>query len=164
MDYPSPMQSYRGLESDLDEKFASVGDMMYVKKFEYHYIPIGINFSNNLNKGWFIAVKGEYDWFLEGSGRYKLMNSSSGGTLYKTHLDQKSGYGLRGSVELQKKVNRVLSFAVEPFVRYWKIAESESADVYYYRGIKVGEPREPENHTTETGINLILRVQLPPSD
>ena len=61
--------------------------------------------------------------------------SGYGSVIDEVNINQKNGYGLRGSVQMQKQVNQFLSLAVEPFVRYWNIAESDSTDVSYYKGI-----------------------------
>ena len=126
---------YRQLESEFDEKFASV-DVGYFKTYDYHYIPIGINFSKNLNRRWSYTATAEYDIFLNGKIQYTVMDYSGyGSVIDEVNINQKNGYGLRGSVQMQKQVNQFLSLAVEPFVRYWNIAESDSTDVSYYKGI-----------------------------
>lgn len=151
---------FRKIRTGLDKKFMASNETYY-KTINYDYIPIGINFSQDLNEVWSYTVTAEYDIFLNGKVQYTVMNYSDFGyVMDKVNINQKSGYGLRGSVEIQKKINEFSSLAIEPFVRYWNIAESDSTDVSYYKGVQIGEKREPENHTIETGINVILRLRF----
>lgn len=121
----------------MDKKFVASNETYY-KTINYDYIPIGINFSQDLNRVWSYTVTAEYDIFLNGKIQYTVMNYSDFGyVMDKVNINQKSGYGLRGSVEIQKKINEFSSLAIEPFVRYWNIAESDSTDVSYIKEFKL---------------------------
>ena len=60
---------------------------------------------------------------------------------------QPRGYGLRASGKLEKKGDKI-DFIIEPFIRYWKINESDlDAWILGY---------EPTNDTLEAGIRVML--------
>ncbi|RPI37703.1 MAG: autotransporter outer membrane beta-barrel domain-containing protein [Nitrospiraceae bacterium] len=144
---------YRYLNDDSSMKVTSNGARGYERESNYLYSPVGVKFISDLKDGWSMGAMAEYDIFWWGEQESHLSDVSPGFNDLKNH--QTSGYGLRGSVELQKKVKSV-AFAVEPFIRYWNIKESDHDDLTWY-GIKIGEAWEPKNHSTEYGINLVVR-------
>ena len=112
-----------------------------------------MRFITDLKNGWSFGAMAEYDIFWWGKQISHLSDVDPGYNDPKNR--QTRGYGLRGSVELQKKVKKV-DFAIEPFIRYWNIKESKHTDWTWYGG-KIGEAYEPKNHSTEYGINLLVR-------
>jgi len=62
---------------------------------------------------------------------------------------------LRGSFKVSKEWRKV-AVQFEPFIRYWKIQESDSDDMTIW-GIPVGEAYEPKNNSTEIGAALKVR-------
>ena len=129
---------YRYLNDDL-----AAGDPRgYERESNYYYVPIGFEIDAGLQAGWSWAGRIEYDYFLWGVQRSHI---------YPTIIenDQDSGYGYRASVRLQKK-SEDINFVIEPFFRYWDIDES---DIDYNMW---GGGLEPENNTTEYGIQLML--------
>ena len=77
--------------------------------------------------------------FAKGYGYYDIEN------------DQDRGYGLRGSLIIQKKTEKV-NFVIAPFVRWWEIKESEittdPGGTSWY---------EPKNNSVEGGGRLAIK-------
>ena len=136
---------YRNLNDD--SSFDPAG---YERESNYIYSPIGIDFITNLGNSWSMGVIGEYDYFWWGKQKSHLSDVSPG---YNDILNrQKKGYGLRGSIALQKKGDKV-DFEVGPFIRYWNIKESEKDALTYY-GTFEYYMVEPKNNSTEVGVML----------
>jgi len=144
---------YRYLNDDMSGRVSSTGAYGYERESNYIYSPIGVRFITDLKNGWSFGAMAEYDIFWWGKQISHLSDVDPGYNDPKNR--QTRGYGLRGSVELQKKVKKV-DFAIEPFIRYWNIKESKHTDWTWY-GVKIGEVYEPKNHSTEYGINLLVR-------
>ena len=144
---------YRYLNDDLSGKVSSTGGLGYERESNYIYSPIGVKFIADLKEGWSVGAMGEYDIFWWGRQTSHLSDVLS--DLNDVKNRQTSGYGLRGSLEVQKKLKTV-ALAIEPFIRYWNIDDSKHADVTFL-GVKIGEALEPKNHSTEYGINLLVR-------
>lgn len=144
---------YRYLNDDMAGKISSIGAPGYERESNYIYSPIGVKFIADLKNGWSTGATAEYDIFWWGKQISHMSDVDPGCNDVRNR--QTSGYGLRGSVELQKKVKTV-AFAIEPFIRYWNIKESRHEDLTWY-GAKIDELYEPKNHSTEYGINLIVR-------
>jgi hypothetical protein len=122
----------------------------YERESNYVYSPIGLEIATNLDRGWFVGATLEYDIFWSGKQKSHLSNVDPG--YNDLENDQDSGYGVRGSIKLQKECDK-FTFIIEPFVRYWRIRCSESA-IVTWRGIPWGYGVEPKNRTTEFGVKL----------
>jgi hypothetical protein len=122
----------------------------YERESNYLYSPIGISFIVGLANDWSIGVTGEYDYFWGGKQKSHLSDFDPG--LNDVKNRQKKGYGLRGSIALQKKI-RTVAIKVEPFIRYWNIKKSETETITYY-GTPIGTGWEPKNNSTEVGVML----------
>lgn len=144
---------YRYLNDDSSGMTSSTGAWGYERESNYYYSPIGIETITKLENGWFIGVTLEYDYFWKGIQKSHLSDVDPG--LNNLENDQNDGYGLRGSIKFQKKVER-LDYVIEPFVRYWDIKQSDNADVTYY-GTYIGYGYEPKNNSTEFGIKFALK-------
>lgn len=144
---------YRYLNDDSSGKISSAGDYGYERESNYYYSPIGVKVITNLHDGWSTEATAEYDIFWSGKQISHLSDADPG--YNDPENRQKHGYGIRGSIEFQKKAED-RDFALEPFIRYWSIKESQRADWKYY-GVIVGEVFEPKNHSTEYGINLLVK-------
>ena len=144
---------YRYLNDNTSGKVTSIGHLGYERESNYIYSPIGAKFITDLKNGWSVGAMAEYDifWWGEQKSHFSDVDPS----LNDIKNRQTSGYGLRGSVELQRKVKKI-AFAIEPFIRYWNINESRHEDLTQY-GITIGEAWEPKNNSTEYGINLLVR-------
>jgi len=141
---------HRYLNDDSSGKISSTGAYGYERESNYIYIPIGVEVITPLKNNWSFGAMLEYDVFLWGKQISHLSDVDPGYNDPENRQDK--GYGLRGSVELQKKVKKV-AFAIEPFIRYWNIKKSDNADITYY-GTYVGYGYEPKNNSTEIGVKL----------
>ena len=88
----------------------STNAKMYDRESNYLYSPIGIETSNSFNNGWSIGATLEYDYLWQGIQKSHLRDARLYDPIigYYTYNnisnDQDKGYGIRGSVELQKKI------------------------------------------------------------
>jgi hypothetical protein len=136
---------YRYLNDDSSGRVSSTGHAGYERESNYYYSPVGIETLTELNKGWFIGVILEYDYFWKGKQKSNL-GSIPG--YYDIENHQIDGYGWRGSIKLQKEhLKRI--FTIEPFARYWNIEDStitiDPEGYIWY---------EPKNNSTEFGVNV----------
>lgn len=139
---------YRYLNDDTKGKTTSTGAVGYERESNYFYSPIGIETFTELNHVWSWGLKVEYDHFWKGVQKSHLSDASP--TFNDLENDQNKGYGIRGSLKLSMKSEKI-DFVIEPFVRYWNIKKSEDANVTF-SGVIVGTGYEPKNHTTEAGV------------
>ncbi len=133
---------YRYLNDDM-----SCDPHGYERESNYFYIPVGLQYTHGLSEEWSLTPGAEFDFLFLG--------------LQVTHWDdvdsryddvtnaQPFGFGLRGSVRLQKRFDR-FGLALDPFLGYWNVDKS---DEEYENGMVVYEPR---NWTLEYGLRLIL--------
>ncbi len=125
----------------------------YDRESNYLYSPIGIAATIPLRKGWSIGPTVEYDIFLHG---WQVSHFEDLNPIYDTVVnDQKKGYGIRGSLKIQKKAKK-LDFLIEPFVRYWNIKQSETSAITILGTYVVGYGWEPKNNSTEIGCKLAV--------
>ncbi|MBU0479244.1 hypothetical protein KKC91_11855 [bacterium] len=132
----------------------STGAKGYERESNYYYSPIGIEVVNEMNNGWFIGITLEYDHFWKGRQISHIGDAIAG--VGNLENDQNEGYGLRGSVEFEKKSEK-MDFLVSPFIRYWDIEQSETQPVTY-SGVIVGYGYEPENSSIEYGVKFTARL------
>ena len=137
----------RGLFSDSAEDYPldDLGDSGYRRESTYIYLPVGFNLKQDFSKGWSLSANGQLDVLLSGK------QASKGIAEVDIHNDQEEGYGLRGSVKLEKQFDKFGIF-VEPFIRYWHIQNSEEvliSDAYYVYSFI-----EPKNETREYGLKV----------
>lgn len=141
---------YRLLYDYLGGKTTSTGARGYDRQSQYHYIPMGLEARLGLAPGWSVKPRAEYDYFIRGYQDSYLSQAVAG--LQDVQNTQTSGYGVRGSITLQTNVGATpIEFG--PFVRYWKIDQSDTQPVVF-RGVTVAGGFEPANHTTEIGFGL----------
>jgi len=144
---------YRYLIDDMAGKISSTGAAGYERESNYLYSPLGLEAVADLGGSWYVGVTAEYDIFWWGRQISHRSNVNAGYNDWKN--DQHEGYGIRGSVKIQKKYQTVY-FTAEPFVRYWNIKRSENAD-WTFRGTRIGYGYEPKNHSTEIGLGLTVK-------
>jgi hypothetical protein len=139
---------YRVLYDTLGGHTTSTGAAGYDRLSQYHYVPIGIEAGFRLNPSWAIKPTVEFDWLIRGFQDSYLSQVGLG----DLHNTQDSGWGLRGSIMFQ---TRVQGTAIEfgPFVRYWDIDQSDT-QALTFQGVTVGGGFEPANHTIEAGAAL----------
>ena len=117
----------------------------YERESQYLYLPLGAEMTNQLGRGWSWGLAAEFDVFLWGNQRSHIASSWGWDEFVDNY--QPRGYGLRASVTLQKKGDKI-DFIIEPFIRYWDVNES---DLDWW-----GTGLEPTNNTVEAGVRLIL--------
>ena len=139
---------YRYLNDDM-----SCDPAGYERESNYYYSPIGIETFTDLDNGWAFGLKIEYDYFWKGVQKSHLSDAVA--ALSDVENDQEDGYGIRGSVKVQKKTDRV-DYLIEPFIRYWNIEESEDAAVSL-SGTVIGTGVEPENDSIEIGVKFAVK-------
>jgi len=153
----------------LNDDFAgttSTGALGYERESNYIYSPVGIEVVTPLKNGWSIGATTEYDIFWHGKQKSnlsdaRLYNPVTGYYRYDDiENSQDSGYGVRGSIKLQKKAKK-LDFVIEPYIRYWNIKESKqtTTSTISENGLWIitGTFVEPDNNSTEIGCKLAVK-------
>ena len=144
---------YRYLNDDSAGKISTTGAWGYERESNYIYSPLGMTFVIDLGNKWLTVETIEYDLFWWGKQKSHLSDVDLGYNDISNR--QKKGYGLRGSLTLQKKGEKI-DIEVGPFIRYWHIQKSETETWTYY-GIPIGYGLEPKNKSTEIGIMGIVK-------
>jgi len=141
---------YRYLNDDAHEE-SSAG---YERESNYFYSPIGLKITTPLGNDWSFGATAEADLFWKGTQESHFEDLDPG--LHKVENDQdfNTGYGLRGSMSFQKKLNN-LWIEIEPFIRYWHIKESDT-EVLKFNGTPFAIVWEPRNHSTQYGVMLLI--------
>ena len=144
---------YRYLNDDSSGKTTSDGSAGYERFNNRIYSPVGLEWTMRMEDNWSVGTTAEYDilWWSRQTSRLSTANPS----FNDVNNTQRKGYGLRGSVKLQYKTEKI-DYLIEPFVRYWNISQSNNSNVTY-SGAVVGYGYEPKNNTTELGLNLGMR-------
>lgn len=139
--------AYRFLQDDSENKLTSTNHLGYLRESNYYYSPIGIKIDMALDNGWHFKPTLEYDIFWFGE-QESFLGYVAGYEDIKN--DQEDGYGWRASIAFTKKA-KTFEYGVELFYRFWDIDDSEvTRDSFNRNWI------EPDNETTEFGINLSL--------
>ena len=125
----------------------------YDRESNYFYSPVGLEFGTKLNEEWKLGVSTEYDLFWRGEQKSHLEDADPGFNMISNN--QNSGYGIRGSLKLEKKGEQ-FDLLFGPYVRWWRIGNSRSANVTF-SGVIVGTGYEPKNETLEVGGQLAVR-------
>jgi len=143
---------YRFLRNDSAGMITSTGARGYNRESNYVYSPVGIAVVKILPEGWSLSAEAEFDYLWYGK---QYSDLSDGNPLYPDiSNEQEQGYGIRGSVRIEKKL-AASSVYVEPFVRYWHISRSE--DTLFSAGGTLYRGYEPKNDTAESGASVGLR-------
>lgn len=139
---------YRYLNDDASGMISSTGAYGYERESNYFYSPIGVETNFLLINNWTFGINLEFDIFWQGKQKSHLGEVAGYDDIEN---DQDDGYGVRGSIKLQKSSGKV-DYIIEPFFRYWNIEESEatrdSAGRWWV---------EPKNNSTEVGIIFTVR-------
>jgi len=154
---------YRYLNNGLDQIPAQEIDGQqfvsgYNRESTYYYLPIGVDVYQQLAGGWGIGGNLEYDLWIKGEQASHLedMEDAQGvnAGIDPLYNDQKSGFGLRGSLKIDKSFARV-KLGIEPYYRYWKVSDSQPNVVTAGSGMQiVGGGLEPRNTTQEIGVKV----------
>lgn len=140
---------YRYLRDDMAGRTSPAGsEKGYLRESNYYYSPIGIEAVNVFDNGWSAGAIIEYDYFWKGKQKSNFSTAVAG--YNDVENDQNSGYGLRGSIMIKKQTAR-LFFAIEPFIRYWNIDQSEIQNLTDYETVL-----EPKNESTEIGVKFTI--------
>lgn len=143
--------AYRYLRNDSSGRTTSTGAKGYLRESNYYYSPIGITVDWRLKNGWSLGAKAEYDYFWDGQQKSFLSDVDS--NYSDVSNNQKSGFGLRGSIRIKKEAESGHYYFAEPFMNYWEIENSDIATITY-AGALWGWGREPKNKTYEIGLKL----------
>jgi hypothetical protein len=103
------------------------------------YLPLGFDIYFFSENEWSCSTIVEFDILLWGKQKSYL-----GGSYGTIKNDQNSGTGFRTSIRFQKDGEKA-DFAIEPFVRWWRINDSEVSDGFI----------EPENSSIEVGFRVL---------
>ncbi|MBU0468512.1 MAG: hypothetical protein KKF78_08275, partial [Candidatus Omnitrophica bacterium] len=124
----------------------------YRRSSRYFYLPIGLDTTTMLQNDISLGFNFEYYFLINGKQKSHLEDIDSG---FDTLTNgQGTGFGLKSSISFKKDFQNYLLF-IEPFYRYWNIADSEISPVYYEE-IEVGSGLEPKNNSTEYGFKIGL--------
>jgi hypothetical protein len=107
----------------------------------YLYIPLGIILRTELGNDWLFSLNPEFDLFLLGQQTSGIDMDGNGKPLENV---QNGGYGFRVSSRVSKKIGDEFAVFLEPFVKYWDIANSDI----------VNGCLEPKNNTVEHGVKV----------
>ncbi len=140
---------YRWLQDNPQRKYPGG----YQRESNYFYSPLGVDTVFDLGKGWFAAANLEYDAFIWGKQKSRFSDIDPGYNDLENR--QHNGFGIRGGVSFGFKGARA-GFVVEPYVRYWKIEESDVAWLTYYGSFTGDGFVEPKNKSTEVGCRVAV--------
>ncbi|MBU4304782.1 MAG: hypothetical protein KJ893_04050 [Candidatus Omnitrophica bacterium] len=143
---------YRFLQDDSQGVTTTTGALGYKRESNYYYIPIGMEATADIGNGMRVGLVLEYDFFWKGAQKSYLSSAVSG--FNDLSNDQHKGYGYRAAVRVISEISDI-DLIVEPFLRYWKMERSESADITY-TGVIVGYGYEPKNYSTEYGLKIAV--------
>lgn len=113
----------------------------------YVYVPVETNIKFNFpSKNISFLFNVEFDLLLRGYNISEGINITTDNYMYRNRklYIQNTGYGLRLSEKVSKKIDTKTSVFIEPFIRYWDIANSDSVNGYL----------EPKNNTVEYGAKI----------
>ena len=145
---------YRYLNDDSGGMVSGLGFYGYERESNYYYLPLGMEFGAKIDKNWEWIFKGEYDWLIYGQQISHLSDgnqfpSVSGNKDVKNNQDE--GHGFRASFMLARRLG-LCKLSVEPFVRYWKIEDSDVNEAFADGRVFLG--LEPKNNTLEYGVKF----------
>jgi hypothetical protein len=133
---------YRYLNNDL-----SPDPYGYERESHYLYVPFGLQHTLGAGSEWSLTPCGEFDFLFLGIQESHLGDLGTG--YHDVTNYQRFGYGLRGSIRLQKRFDH-FGLALDPFITYWNVNKSDDAEsdgsVWC----------EPQNWSLEYGLRLIV--------
>ncbi|MFA5059368.1 MAG: toxin-antitoxin system YwqK family antitoxin [Candidatus Omnitrophota bacterium] len=139
---------YRYLNDDM-----SIDPAGYERESNYVYIPVGVEYMKPTKDDWWYGGMLEFDGLVGGWQISHVSNVNPGyGDLTN---NQTKGFGGKFSLRLQKKAQD-LDFLLEPYYRYWYMADSELTP-WLLNGVSIGSGLEPRNHSNEYGVRFIAR-------
>jgi hypothetical protein len=124
----------------------------YRRESNYLYLPLGVDGLVATKGKWSVGFTAEYDIFISGKQLSYLSDADPG--YNDIENSQNSGYGYRASLKFMLEGEQNL--VIEPFVKYWKIDQSNTTTITYY-GMPIGYGWEPANNSTELGVRVFMR-------
>jgi hypothetical protein len=117
----------------------------YLRRSNYFYLPLSINYASSIQGNWKVDTHIEQDVFLLGKQYSDLRSHVPRQYFNEAYIKntQRHGYGMRASMDVQKKGTAV---HVKPYFQYWHIADSDVS--------ALGGFEEPNNQTKELGIGF----------
>jgi hypothetical protein len=145
---------FRDLYTDM-RGTSSTGTQLYRRENQLLYIPIGVEPRFRVTPDARVAANAEFDYVANGKelANTSDLSGSLGANLPNLTENQKSGYGVRGSVMWE--TNR---WAAGPFFNYWKIGTSSFNCVTDPTGANTVCAQEPSNHTLEGGVQFRYHI------
>ena len=138
---------YRYLNDDLN------GTGAYERKIKYLYSPIGIETASPAGESWIWGLRAEYDLFWHGKVKSYLSDVTSYYNDPVVYQGSHDGYGVRASLYLKRPKDAKCSIAIETFIRYWEVDDSDLS-ILTFAGVPYVYVYEPDNHITEYGIRV----------
>ncbi|MBU3943001.1 hypothetical protein KKA24_03395 [Patescibacteria group bacterium] len=139
--------AYIGLGFRQLDDNAGVMDGGYDRQSQYLYFPIGCEFVLQSQNNWLCTLNAEYNHLINGRQTSELSALDISG-LGDVKNKQKHGNGFRGSARFDYKVDGKKKFFIEPYVRLWRVGDSEVETSGIYAIM------EPKNTTREIGVNV----------
>jgi hypothetical protein len=138
--------AFKGLFNRVnDYDYIKDGDPAKIRGYDrysmYLYIPLGIILRSELDNDWLFSLNPEFDLLFIGQQTSGIDTNGNGEALKNT---QDGGYGFRVSSKVSKKIGYKFAVFLEPFVKYWNIANSDIVNGYL----------EPKNNTVEYGVKV----------
>jgi hypothetical protein len=134
---------YRYLRDDM-----STDPSGYDRESSYFYLPVGAQYTRPLSDQWSLEPRAEIDMLLVGRQISHLGDADP--TLHTVANHQTFGYGLRGSLGLQRQCGD-FALILDPFITYWNVNDSSQNRVggsSFY---------EPSNWSLEYGLRFIVK-------
>lgn len=136
---------YRFLLND-GRGITTAGAAGYRRESTYIYLPVGLIFRTGLESGDDMVGSIEYDHLLSGTQFTKLSDTGLGYSDLTSK--QTDGYGVKVRLSYVAK-----EWSAGPYLHYWNIADSSIDPIYRYGSLN-GYGVEPQNKTTEIGLEL----------
>jgi hypothetical protein len=136
---------YRFLYDDGGGNITTTGASGYDRRSQYLYAPVGMEAKIATHSDWQVGLTAEYDAFIRGWQDSYLSDVAGYADIHNT---QRKGYGLRGSMMLEKHTP-AFDIEIGPYIRYWNIGRSNIATSHGSAVTFTGF--EPANKSTEIG-------------
>lgn len=141
---------YRYLRDDTSGRVTTTGERGYLRESNYLYTPVGVAVRHDLKNSWILGMTVEYDLFWKGKQKSRLSDVNP--SYNDLENNQNSGYGLRGTLLIQRMAGR-MTYSLEPFIRYWNIDKSDVQNITF-QGAITAHGWEPQNTSTEVGLKF----------
>ena len=151
---------YRYLTDQMGGHSSANGQDTFDRRQQYLYLPLGTEIAFIPAAGWEMRINGEYDYLIRGwhTSTYSQIPTPDATLKFPDITNkQMNGFGLRGSVDLIKRGDRV-NFTLSPYVRYWNVRHSNTVSasntVPSVGTATIVDSFVPNNTSTEIGARL----------